>query len=121
MLSSINPATGDVLATFDAYSDGQVDQALQRADTASRAWRDTPVADRAAVLREAAALLEGEKEIFGQIMTLEMGKTFRSAVEEAAKCALACRYYADNAERFLATERVESTGASAGEVRYLPL
>ena len=121
MLSSVNPATGELLATFEPHTDGQIDQALQRAEEASHAWREAPIAERAAVLRQAAALLESDKEVFGQIMTLEMGKTFRSAVDEAAKCALACRYYADHAERFLATDRIEDNGSSTGEVRYLPL
>jgi succinate-semialdehyde dehydrogenase/glutarate-semialdehyde dehydrogenase len=53
-------------------------------------------------------------------MTLEMGKTLRSAVAEASKCASGCRYYAENAERFLADEVVE-TGAKRSFVRYQPL
>jgi succinate-semialdehyde dehydrogenase/glutarate-semialdehyde dehydrogenase len=53
-------------------------------------------------------------------MTLEMGKPLKAAVAEAAKCATACRYYAENAERFLADEIVE-TGAKRSFIRYLPL
>jgi succinate-semialdehyde dehydrogenase/glutarate-semialdehyde dehydrogenase len=49
-----------------------------------------------------------------------MGKTLRSAVDEAAKCAWVCRYYAENAERFLADEVVE-TGAKQSYIRYQPL
>jgi succinate-semialdehyde dehydrogenase/glutarate-semialdehyde dehydrogenase len=69
---------------------------------------------------KAAEILEGEKELYGKMMTLEMGKTFRSAVDEAAKCATACRYYVQNAEKFLADEVVE-TGAKKSFVRYQPL
>src|SRR5204862_6380795 len=64
--------------------------------------------------------LDGEKETFAKMMTTEMGKTFRSAVDEAAKCAWVCRYYAENAERFLADEIVETT-ASRSYIRYQPL
>ena len=53
-------------------------------------------------------------------MTLEMGKTYKSAVAEAAKCTTACRYYAENAERFMADEVVE-TGAKKSFIRYLPM
>ena len=59
---------------------------------------------------KAAEILEADKGTLGRVMTLEMGKPLRAAVAEAAKCATACRYYAENAERFLADEVVE-TGA----------
>ena len=65
-------------------------------------------------------MLEAEKESIARIMTQEMGKTFRSAVSEAEKCAWACRYYAENAERFLADEVVE-TSASRSYVSYEPM
>jgi len=68
----------------------------------------------------AAAVLEKEKETYARVMTTEMGKTFRSAVDEAAKCGWVCRYYAENAERFLADEVVETT-AKRSYIRYLPL
>src|SRR5258706_15728612 len=69
---------------------------------------------------KAASILENEKEAFAKVMTTEMGKTLRSAVDEAAKCAWVCRYYAENAERFLADEVVETT-ASRSYIRYQPL
>jgi succinate-semialdehyde dehydrogenase / glutarate-semialdehyde dehydrogenase len=69
---------------------------------------------------KAASILENEKEAFARVMTTEMGKTLRSAVDEAAKCAWVCRYYAENAERFLADEVVE-TGAKQSYIRYQPL
>jgi succinate-semialdehyde dehydrogenase/glutarate-semialdehyde dehydrogenase len=72
------------------------------------------------MLLAAATILENEKEAFARIMTTEMGKTLRSAVEEAAKCAWVCRYYAENAEQFLADEVVETT-ASHSYIRYQPL
>jgi succinate-semialdehyde dehydrogenase/glutarate-semialdehyde dehydrogenase len=64
--------------------------------------------------------LEDEKEAFAKVMTMEMGKTLRSAVDEAAKCAWVCRYYAEHAEKFLADEVVE-TGAKQSYIRYQPL
>ena len=60
------------------------------------------------MLLRAAEILESEKEEFGRLMVTEMGKTLKAAVEEAAKCAWGCRYYAENAERFLADEKVET-------------
>ena len=72
------------------------------------------------MMSKAADILESEKEALGRLMTTEMGKTLSSAIAEASKCALACRYYAENAERFLADEPVQ-TGASRSYVRYQPL
>src|SRR5260370_33906423 len=72
------------------------------------------------MMLKAEAILDGEKEIFAKTRTPERAKTFRSAVDEAAKCAWVCRYYAENAERFLADEVVETT-ASRSYVRYQPL
>jgi len=67
-----------------------------------------------------AEILDKDKETFGRLMTQEMGKTLKSAIQEAEKCALGCRYYAENAERFLAQEDVK-TSATRSFVRYQPI
>ena len=71
-------------------------------------------------MSKAGDILDTEKELFAKIMTMEMGKTFRSAIDEAAKCAAVCRHYAHHAEKFLADEVVE-TGAKKSYVHYQPL
>ena len=71
-------------------------------------------------MQRAAEILEGKKETFGRMMTTEMGKTFRSAVDEAVKCAWVCRFYAENGQAFLADE-VVNTPATRSYVRYQPL
>jgi succinate-semialdehyde dehydrogenase/glutarate-semialdehyde dehydrogenase len=119
-IATTNPATGEVLKTFPELTDKEIDQKLEKATKAYAQHRRTPFAERAKGMRKAAEILENEKESFGRMMTLEMGKTLRSAIAEAAKCASACRYYAENAERFLADEVVE-TGAKKSFVRYLPI
>ena len=68
----------------------------------------------------AAEILEDEKKSFARTMTLEMGKPINAAVQEAEKCAWVCRYYAENAERHLADEIVE-TNATKSFIRYQPL
>src|SRR6202171_928085 len=119
-IATINPATGQVLKTFESLSDAQIEVKLQKAADTFLSYRKVPFAERAQRMLKAAAILDDEKDIFGRMMTTEMGKTFRSAVDEAAKCAWVCRYYAENAERFLADEVVETT-ASRSYVRYQPL
>ena len=119
-IATINPATGQVLKTFEPLSDAQIEVKLQRAADTFSSYKKVPFAERARMMLNAAAILESEKEAFGRMMTTEMGKTLRSAIDEAAKCAWVCRYYAENAERFLADEIVETT-ASRSYIRYQPL
>jgi len=119
-IATVNPATGQVLKTFESLSDAQLEVKLQKAADTFLTYRKAPFAERARLMLNAAAILEKEKETYASVMTTEMGKTFRSAVDEAAKCAWVCRYYAENAERFLADEIVETT-AKRSYIRYLPL
>jgi succinate-semialdehyde dehydrogenase/glutarate-semialdehyde dehydrogenase len=119
-IATVNPATGKVEKTFEPLSDAQIEVKLQTAADTFRRYRHVPFAERAQMMMKAAEILEKEKESFGRVMTTEMGKTFRSAVDEAAKCAWVCRYYAENAEKFLADEIVETT-ASRSYIRYQPL
>src|SRR5499427_2139171 len=97
-IQSINPATGERLRSFEPLSESQIEKKVDRA----------------------AETLEAEKENFGRLMTTEMGKPLRAAIEEAAKCAWNCRYYAEKAVEFLADEEIR-TGATRSFVRYQPL
>ena len=119
-IATVNPATGEVVQTFQALTTEQIESKLQLAVSAFRAERKTPFAERAKRMMKAAEILERDRERFGRLMTLEMGKPLKAAIAEAAKCATACRYYAENAEKLLADEVVE-TGAKKSFVRYLPL
>src|SRR5712691_5154824 len=119
-IATINPATGETLRTFQPLSDAELEARLQCAADTYRRYRRTPLADRKRMLLRAAEILEAEKDAFGKLMVLEMGKPIKAGVEEAAKCALGCRYYADNAERFLADEYIE-TSASRSYVSYQPI
>jgi succinate-semialdehyde dehydrogenase/glutarate-semialdehyde dehydrogenase len=119
-IATINPATGEVLKTFEPLSAAQIEQKLQLAASAFRKHRRTPFAERASKMMRAAEILEKEKDECAHLMTLEMGKPLKSAVAEAMKCAGGCRYYAENAEKFLADEIVE-TEAKRSFIRYLPL
>jgi succinate-semialdehyde dehydrogenase/glutarate-semialdehyde dehydrogenase len=119
-IATINPTTGQTVKTFDELTNAQVDQKIQRAVEAFPKFRALTFADRGKMMMRAAELLESEKNTLAKLMTLEMGKTLRSAVDEAVKCAWVCRYYAENAEKFLADEVVE-TPASRSFIRYQPM
>ena len=119
-IATINPATGQLLKTFDPLSDSQVDEKIRRAAEVFPKFRKLTFAERAQMMRKAADILEAEKDGIARLMTTEMGKTLRSAADEAAKCAWVCRYYAECAEGFLADEVIQ-TNASRSYVRYQPL
>ncbi len=119
-ISTINPATGEVLKTFDPLTDAQVDTKIKLAVETFEQFRLLSFAERAHMMNKAADILESEKEELAHLMTLEMGKTLRSAVDEAVKCAWGCRYYAENAEKFLADEVIE-TSASKSFIRHQPM
>src|SRR5580658_9900914 len=119
-IASINPATGETLQTFAPLSPAALDRKLAHAFATFLSYRKTSFAQRAHWLNNAARILEESKQEFGRIMTVEMGKTLKSAIAEAEKCAWACRYYAENGERHLADE-VIATNASRSFVRYQPI
>jgi succinate-semialdehyde dehydrogenase/glutarate-semialdehyde dehydrogenase len=119
-IATVNPATGELIKSFEPLQAAQIEEKLKLAASAFRLYRHTPFAERAQKLLKAAEILEKEKNECARLMTLEMGKPIKAAVAEAVKCAVGCRYYAENAERFLADEIVE-TGAKRSFIRYLPL
>ncbi len=119
-IATINPTTGEVIKKFEPLSEAEIEQKLQLSVSTFKAERKTPFAVRAKRMLEAAEILERDKDKFAHLMTLEMGKPYKAAVAEAVKCTTACRYYAENTERFLADEVVE-TGAKKSFIRYLPI
>ena len=107
-IRTVNPATGEQLREFSSLGAADIERTLARAAEAREKWSRARVAERARVVRRAGELLDERKERYGRLMTLEMGKTLRSAIEESAKCATGCRYYAQHAEEFLGDELVAS-------------
>src|SRR4051794_219863 len=122
-IATTNPATGEVLRTFTALTDTEIGTRLQGAAEGFLALRATSFDQRARWMRAAADILDADRDELGRLMTTEMGKTLASAKAETAKCAKACRYYADNAERFLADEQVDpsAVNATGAYVTYQPL
>jgi succinate-semialdehyde dehydrogenase / glutarate-semialdehyde dehydrogenase len=119
-IATINPATGETLRSFAPLTDDELEARLHCAADAFRRHRRTSFAERRRLMLEAAKILDAEKETLGRLMVTEMGKPLKAAIEEAAKCALGCRYYAEHAERFLADEVIE-TSASKSWVAYQPI
>lgn len=119
-MNSTNPATGELLATFEELSESELGRRLALAARAFSTYRTTTFAERTRLMQRVAELLEAEKRDLGRLMTLEMGKPIGAAIAEAEKCAWACRFYADHAQQFLAAEDVASDAARS-YVMYQPL
>ncbi|MEH0824623.1 MULTISPECIES: NADP-dependent succinic semialdehyde dehydrogenase [unclassified Micromonospora] len=122
-IATTNPATGQVLKSYDPMSDEQLDAAIDRADVAFRDLHGTTIAQRAEWMNAAADLLDAERDATARMMTTEMGKTYAAAKAEVTKCATACRFYAANAERMLADEPADAGAVKAKRafVRYQPI
>src|ERR1700694_5353623 len=119
-IATTNPATGETVKTFTADTDALVEEKVQKSADAFRSWRWTSFSERAQRMSRAAALLEERKDALARLMTLEMGKLRKAGVGEIEKCATGCRYYAENAERHLAPENVQSD-AKRSSKRYQPI
>jgi succinate-semialdehyde dehydrogenase/glutarate-semialdehyde dehydrogenase len=119
-IATTNPATGETIKVFESLTEAEIEDKLALAEQAFVAHRRRTFAERSAWMLRAAELLEAGRDKYGRLMTLEMGKPLTAAFAEVEKCAWVCRYYAANAERFLADEPVQ-TEATASYVRYQPL
>jgi succinate-semialdehyde dehydrogenase/glutarate-semialdehyde dehydrogenase len=121
MFKSVNPATGEVLATYQELSKSEVDARLDNAISAFDAWRQTDLATRCKLLGKIADGYETHKDRLARMATDEMGKTFASAKAEVVKCASAFRYYAEHGEAMLQVERYDLSGGGSAELHWLPL
>lgn len=120
VFQSINPATEEVIATFEEFSPKQTERALDAAQAAFRTWRNVPITERSSLMRNAAAILRRDRDDLAPTITREMGKPILESEAEVLKCAWNCDYYAENAEKFLSPEPVE-TNATESYVAFEPL
>jgi succinate-semialdehyde dehydrogenase / glutarate-semialdehyde dehydrogenase len=119
-IATVNPATGETLKEFTPLPPAELAERIARAHDATKGWRRESIVTRAGVVRQVGELLIERQARYAELMTLEMGKPIRAARDEVAKCADACRYFADNAARFLAPEPVEMKGEAA-RVEFHPI
>ena len=119
-IASINPATGEGLKEFASFDDSEIEKRLKLAERAFAHYRRRPFAERAQLMMATAGILDREKKKLAHTITLEMGKLLHAAMEEVDKCARGCRFFAENAERFLEDEAAQ-TDAARSYVRYQPL
>jgi acyl-CoA reductase-like NAD-dependent aldehyde dehydrogenase len=120
LMESINPATEEVMASFEPHSAGQVRAVLENSAATFHTWRTTSFGERSTLMRQAAACLRRHCARFAGLITAEMGKPIVEAEAEVTKCAWNCDYYAENAQRFLRNDPRE-TGATESYIDCPPL
>src|SRR6266568_6478858 len=119
-IQAVNPATGEVIASFDAFGADEVEMALAEAHDAFLEWRDRPVTERAVPMRALASLLRERTDRYARLATLEMGKPINEAKAEIEKCAFGAEHFARNASRYLADEEIRAN-ARRSIVAFQPL
>ena len=119
-ITSVNPATGDKIADYGIHGASDVDLILSQVHHAQSYWSSLVISGRGDHMRAAARVLRERTDRYAELMADEMGKPVAQGRSEVEKCAWVCEYYADNAQRFLADEPIE-TDASESFVAYRPL
>jgi len=119
-IESINPATGEVTEVFEEWSAEATGQVIEEVHASWPGWRDTPLSEKAGLMRKAAEILRNRAGEYAELMALEMGKPVTQGRAEAEKCAWACDYYAEHAAGYLADQPGESDGSKA-YVAFRPL
>lgn len=117
---SRNPATGELADSFDCFDNVHLETVLQRAKAGFSVWAGWSYQQRASILLEAAAILRERRDEYSRLISLEMGKLKVEADGEIEKCAKACEFYAENAERLL-TDNSVATEAHKSYVTYQPM
>ena len=113
MFKSINPYTGQVIATFQESTIQKANEIINKTDLAFQNWRMVKLTDRSLLMSRLANILEKKKEKLGRLITLEMGKLIGESYAEIEKCAWLCKYYAENAEEMLKPEILPSDGSES--------
>src|SRR5215217_7002198 len=120
VFESIYPYTLEVKAQYEVMSDEKIKNCLSLAEKTFQQWRKTSFEERRALMLRVADILIAKRDDFAYTITLEMGKVLKEAKAEVEKCAACCRYYAENADKFLQDENMPSDAAKS-YVRYDPI
>ena len=119
-MKSVNPASGEIIQTYENYSEKGVEKIINSVDKNWQQWRSTSFFYRSQMMQNLSSLLKSKKEDLAHLMALEMGKVIKEGIAEVEKCAWVCDYYVQNAESFLESETI-TTEASKSFVSYQPV
>lgn len=119
-IETLNPATEEIIKTFSPITDKEVNTIIDNVHCDFLHWKNEEPALRKKFILNAANILRNEKVKYAEVLTLEMGKPIKQAIAEVEKCALVCEYYAENTEKILAKEFI-NTDASESYVQFDPI
>ena len=119
-MQSINPVNGEIVKTYKEDAEATIIKKIEQAQPAFALWRNSIFKERAALLKNLAAVLRKKQDSLARLMALEMGKPLQAGMDEVEKCAKVCEYYAENGEKFLKDELITSD-ATRSYVSFQPL
>ena len=120
-MESTNPATGDVVGSYEQDSDEDVAAALDVAEEAFEDWKRTSLREREELIENVADVLRENKRRYAELMTQEMGKPISQALGEVEKCAWGCEHYAEYAHAYLSEDVYPSEPGTRVKTQYDPL
>lgn len=117
----LNPATGEVVETFETATDAQVGEALAAAQSAYESWSALPIAERAPIVKRVAELFTERADELAATITEEMGKPFSESKGEAEFCTDIFNYFADEGPTLTADQEIKAIGGGRAMVQRLPV
>ncbi len=120
-IESINPVTGEQIDSYEAATEGDIEEALTRSSDAYQSWRERSLRERERMLTDVADVLRERKDKYAELMTREMGKPISQARAEVEKCAWACEHYAQHSSAYLSADHYASPAGSTAKTVYDPL
>lgn len=120
-MKTINPATGQTIKEYEVLTSDEVKGVIEGTHRTFLHWRKTDFSERAALMKRVGEIVRNNAETYAELMAREMGKPVKDGRAEAQKCSWVCDYYAENAEKFLEREIVETDAGSKSFVTFQPL
>ena len=117
----VNPATGDVVQTFETASDADIEQAITAATQAYASWKDLPITERGEVVKKVAALFAERADELAAIANEEMGKPVSEGLEEAEFCQSIFDYFATEGPTLAADQPIKTFSGGKAVVQKLPV
>ena len=116
-----NPATGEILETFESATDAQIEQAVAAADTVYREWREKSVQERANVVKRAAEIFAERREELARLIAVEMGKSIAESLDEVDFATDIIEYYAVHGPSLITSYEIPSTIPGKAVIEQLPV